>query len=90
MRIRCRAKTDNRPANLAAAGDRMTLDITQSVPLSNTAQTVGDALNAARAEGFGNWSIDVPTMTITLFGADGTTPVHSLVWNDANDPTSRN
>jgi len=60
------------------------------VPLTNPAQTVGDALSPARAEGFGNWSFDAPTKTMTLFGADGMTPVHRFVWNDANDPTSRN
>jgi hypothetical protein len=84
------AKTDNLPANPAATGDAMTLDLAQPVPLTNTAQTVGDALNAARAEGFGNWSFDVPTKTMTLFAPDGSTPVHSFIWNDANDPTSRN
>ena len=41
------------PATPAAVGSAMTLDMTQAVPTSNTAQTVGDALNASRADGFG-------------------------------------
>ena len=55
----------------------------------HAAQTMGDALNAARAEGFGPWSLDVRTKTMTLFAADGTTPVHSFTWNEADNPTSR-
>ena len=84
------AKTDNLPANPAAVGSAMTLDMSQLVPITNLPQTVGDALNAARAEGFGPWSLDVPTKTMTLFAADGITPVHSFTWDDAENPTSRN
>jgi len=81
------AKTDNLPANPAATGDPMTLDMSQHVPLSNTAQTVGDALNAARAEGFGKW--DLIGTTLTLYAADGATPVHAFTLNDATNPTMR-
>src|ERR1044072_3581908 len=37
-----KAKTDNLPGNPAAVGSLMTLDMSQAVPLSNAAQTVGD------------------------------------------------
>lgn len=63
------------------------LDLTQVIPTSNTVQTVGDALNAARAQGFGPWSL-VGT-ALTLFAADGTTPVHVFNVNSAITPTSR-
>ena len=38
--------------------DPINLNLTQSVPTSNTDQTVGDALNSARAYGFGKWAIN--------------------------------
>jgi hypothetical protein len=86
------AKTDNLPANPAATGDQMTLDLSQSVPLVNTDQTVGDALNAARAEGFGRWVVDTVAIppTMTYFGPDGTTPVRVFQIDSAAAPTQRN
>ena len=36
------------PASPAAIGTAMTLDLTQAVPTSNSPDTVGDSLNAAR------------------------------------------
>jgi len=63
------------------------LDMTQAVPTSNTAETVGDALNAARAQGFGKWVIS--GTTLTLYANDGTTAVKSFTLNSATNPTSR-
>jgi hypothetical protein len=63
------------------------LDMTQAVPTSNTAETVGDALNAARAQGFGKWVIS--GTTLTLYANDGTTSVKSFTLNSATNPTSR-
>lgn len=63
------------------------LDMTQAVPTSNTGQTVGDALNAARAQGFGKWVIS--GTTLTLYAADGTTVVRSFTLDDGTNPTSR-
>lgn len=74
------------PNNLAA-GAAMTLDMTQAVPTSNTAQTMGDALNAARAQGFGKWAL-VGT-TLTLYAADGTTALRAFTLDSATAPTSR-
>lgn len=65
----------------------VTLSMTQVVPSSNTAQTVGDALNAARAQGFGKWAI-IGT-TLTLYAGNGTTVVHTFTLDSATAPTSR-
>lgn len=63
------------------------LDFTQAVPTSNTTQTVGDTLNAARAQGFGPWTIS--GTTLTLYAADGVTAVRTFTLNSATTPTSR-
>jgi hypothetical protein len=63
------------------------LDLTQAIPTSNTAETIGDALNAARAQGFGKWVIS--GTTLTLYANDGTTSVKSFTLNSATNPTSR-
>lgn len=63
------------------------IDLTQTVPTTNTAETVGDALNAARAQGFGSWTIvgDV----VTLFASNGTTPVATFQLDDPDEPSAR-
>ena len=71
----------------SAPGDAMTLDLTQAVPTSNTDNTVGDALNAARAEGFGKWTV-VGT-TLTIYAPDGTTPVRVFTLDNGVTPTQR-
>jgi hypothetical protein len=81
------AKTTNLPASPAAVGSAMTLDLTQGVPTTNTAQTIGDALNAARAQGFGKWAV-VGT-ALNLYAANGTTIVHAFTLDSATAPTSR-
>ncbi len=63
------------------------ISMTQPVPTSNAAETVGDALNAARAQGFGKWTI-VGT-TLTLYADDATTPVRVFTLDSATAPTSR-
>jgi hypothetical protein len=76
------------PAKTAAqAGDAMTVDLTQAIPTTNTAQTIGDCLNAARADGFGRWTKS--GMTLTLYAADGSTPVRVFTLDDSDAPTSR-
>lgn len=52
------------------------LDLTQAIPTSNTAQTVGDALNAARAQGFGKWTL--ANGTLTLYAGDNSTVVRTF------------
>ena len=67
--------------------DTQTLDLTQAIPTSNTPQTVGDALNAARAQGFGKWIVS--GKTLNLYAPDGTTIIRSFTLNSATEPTSR-
>jgi hypothetical protein len=64
-------------------------NLAQAVPTSNTAQTVGDALNAARAVGFGNWTLNVGAKTLTLYAADGTTVVRTFMLDSATAPLTR-
>ncbi len=71
----------------AAPGDAMTLDLTQAVATANTANTVGDCLNAARAQGFGKWAI--AGTTLTLYAPDGTTAVRTFTLDSAVAPTAR-
>ena len=63
------------------------IDLTQAVPYSNTAQTIGDSLNAARSSGFGKWVLN--DKTLTLYGADNTTVVKTLTLNSTTYPTER-
>jgi hypothetical protein len=65
----------------------VTIAMTQPVPTSNTPQTVGDALNAARAQGFGRWVIS--GTTLSLYAADGTTVVRTFTLDSASVPTQR-
>ncbi|QEH38649.1 hypothetical protein OJF2_72550 [Aquisphaera giovannonii] len=75
----------NKIATSSAGG--VQLDLNQAVPTSNTAQTVGDSLNAARAQGFGKWVLS--GTTLTLYAADGTTAVRSFTLDNAAAPTQR-
>ena len=67
--------------------DIQTIDLTQSVPTSNTPNTIGDALNAARALGFGKWVIT--GTSLNLYAPDGSTIIRSFTLNSATEPTSR-
>jgi hypothetical protein len=72
---------------LSAFGFNVNLNLTQAVPNTNTPGTVGDALNAARAQGFGKWMLS--GTALTLYGADGTTVVRVFTLDSATAPTSR-
>jgi hypothetical protein len=63
------------------------LNLSQAVPTSNTAQTVGDALNAARAQGFGKWVLS--GTSLTLYAADGSTAIRTFTLDSATAPTQR-
>lgn len=65
----------------------MQIDMTQSVPTSNTANTIGDALNAMRAVGFGKWVIS--GTNLSLYAPDNVTVVKSFTLNSSTAPTSR-
>jgi hypothetical protein len=82
-----RSEIDANSTQLAALAEGVTLDLTQSIPTTNTAQSLGDCLNAARAQGFGKWTKS--GSTLTLYAADGTTVVRTFNLDDATNPTSR-
>jgi hypothetical protein len=63
------------------------IDMSQSVPTSNTAHTIGDALNAARAYGFGKWVIN--GATLSLYASDNTTIIKTFTLDSGSYPTSR-
>jgi hypothetical protein len=65
----------------------MTVDFTTIIPTSNTANTVGDALNAARANGFGKWVISGTGLSI--YGPDNTTVIKTFTLDSSTNPTSR-
>jgi hypothetical protein len=56
--------------------DPINLNLTQSVPTSNTDQSVGDALNSARAYGFGKWAIN--GKNLEYYNLDGTSVIKTL------------
>ena len=63
------------------------INLAQSVPTSNTAHTIGDALNAARAYGFGKWVIS--GATLSLYASDNTTVIKTFTLDSGSYPTSR-
>jgi hypothetical protein len=63
------------------------LDLTQTIPTSNAAQTLGDAFNAARAQGFGTWGMN--GTSLKLYAADGVTVVKEFLLDDALKPMAR-
>lgn len=67
--------------------DPQNIDLTQTFSASNVAQTVGDALNAARSSGFGRWTLN--DRTLSLYGADNTTIVKTFTLNSSTFPTER-
>lgn len=66
------------------------LSLTTPVPLTNTANTVGDCLNGARAQAFGGWKIipSVPPQLIML-APDGITVVRSFTLDNFLLPMMR-
>jgi hypothetical protein len=67
--------------------DPQNIDLTQTFSVSNVAQTVGDALNAARSSSFGKWVLN--DRTLSLYGADNTTIVKTFTLNSSTFPTER-
>ncbi len=71
----------------AGAVGKVALDMAQLAPTTNTAHSVGDCLNAARAQGFGKWVLS--GTTLTLYASDGTTVVRTFTLDSATVPTTR-
>lgn len=68
----------------------VTLDLTQAVPYSNTANTTGDCFNAARVQGFGSWDYSTAGSTLIVKNADATYAKTFNIGYDANsNPISR-
>jgi hypothetical protein len=67
------------------------LDLGQSIPAVNAGQTVGDALNAARAGGFGKWTVNGAAVPpeLVMYAADGVTVVRTFTLDDAENPSVR-
>lgn len=78
------------PANLLAtdANGSASISLTQPVATTgNTANTLADCLNAARAQGFGKWTIIGDTFT--LYAPDNVTAVRIFTLDSATAPTQR-
>ena len=63
------------------------LNMAQTVPTSNTVQTVGDSFNASRANGFGRWVLS--GTTLTLYAGDSSTVVRTFTLDSATNPMQR-
>ena len=72
---------------VAGVAAPVTIDMTQAVGTVNSANSLGDCLNAARAQGFGRW--EKSGTALRLFAPDGTTVVRTFTLDDANNPTQR-
>lgn len=72
---------------IASSASLVSTLLATAVPNSNTAGTVADAFNAARAQGFGKWVL-VGT-TLNIYGADGVTIVRAFALDSALAPTTR-
>ncbi len=77
----------NVTGSVGTVSNPVAINMTQSVPVQNTPQTLGDALNAARAQGFGKWTI--VGGVVSLYDASGNTVVHTLTLNPAPADSSR-
>ena len=75
-------------ATVATNNDKTgySLNLAQAVPTSNTVQSVGDALNAARAGAFG--SIAVVGTTMTVYAGDGSA-ARVFTLDNPSAPTQR-
>ena len=51
--------------------------------------TLGEALQAAQAQGAGRWTLDRDTRTLTLFAPDGETAFVTFDLDDTDRPTAR-
>lgn len=62
-----------------SAGGGAEMDLSQAVPASNTANTTGDCLNAARAQAVGKWTLNSSTRELKIYSSDGTTVIGTLL-----------
>lgn len=81
------SQTFNTTGSVGSVDDPVTVDLEQAISLTPTVGTVGEALAAARAQGFGKWAISGTSFLV--YGHDGTTVVMEFTLNSATTPTSR-
>lgn len=81
---------------LLAIEDTATLEeqsdyfLNSAVPYSNDPNTIADCLNAARAQAIGKWVLNATTKELTIYSADGTTPIVTLdIGPSLNTPLTR-
>lgn len=78
------------PLDVGQLGLTSVLTLATAVPTTgNTANTLGDCLNAARAQGFGQWTLNKGTNQLTLYAPDGETIVRQFQLDSAIAPTQR-
>lgn len=82
-------RTDRIPDAPAAVGSTMTCDLTQVLDESATGATFGAALNAARAQGFGDWELSEDRLSLILYRSDNETPLMVFALPAPKNPTSR-
>lgn len=63
------------------------LNLAQAISKTFTAETLGEALYGSRTQAFGKWVVS--GTTLTLYAADGTTPIHTFTLDSAISPTQR-
>jgi len=70
------------------AGTVVHINTTDAIPTTgNTANSIADCLNAARAQGFGPWKI--VGNNLSLYAPDGVTVVHSFTLDNGVNSTQR-
>jgi hypothetical protein len=65
----------------------MQLDLAQPIPNSTNVGSIGEALNAMRAQGFGKWAFD--GTNLSMYAADNVTILKTLTFNSVSNPTMR-
>lgn len=70
-------------------GPAVQVDTTQVVPLDSPLGSIGEALLAARADGFGSWVLDKTAKTITLYAPDKTTILWVFDLDSVSAPLAR-
>ena len=89
--VSSRMATFGLPTNFAAmlinGSGQVSHNLTQILDPTNTGDTVGGALIAARAQGFGKWVI--AGTTLTIYAADGTTVLKTFTISPAPTASSR-
>lgn len=71
----------------AGAVGKVALDLTQAVGSTQTSETLGECLYAARTQTYGKWVVS--GTSLTLYAANGTDVVKTLTLDSSTNPTQR-